>query len=583
MKQAIFLSLIIAIVGLITLSCGGAEEVPAASAPAPVAPTAAPAAPAAVPTTPPPAPPAAPAPPPAEATGFLLMAPEDSPKQGGVIRTAWGATTSNFDMHQGGNSNVLTQMYSNLVRRNPADGVKEIVPELAIDWEISENVTQYDFNLREGVKFTDGSGFTADDVVANFERIINPPEGNVSPFRSNFNAISGIEAVDDLTVRFKLSEPRVWMFDWFAFPALGLYSKATLDANNQDLRKLAFAPGTGPFIVNEHLPGEKWILDANPDHWNPNVPYVDRLEMIHVPNSVDRGTAVLTDQADWSWNVAPETWDEGKTRQDIVTTALAPSFGGQILYINNKLAPFDDARVRKAIRLAINRHDAVLVGREGGFWYDLGRWIHPKGEAALSESELADIPGYRKDHSADIETAKALLAEAGFPDGDGFPDVEIATPTVPVFSQAFSPFVQDMLGRHLNINVSIRTYERALEGEELKKDYQLIVGTLGGRPPTPDHTALWLANWGTGGSLNFYRYSNPKFDEITASLNRTLDSDARAALFRRGEEILDEDSPAVPLGWISHQLMWRNYVKGLTLDRRAVVEWGRIETVWLDR
>ncbi|MYE53780.1 MAG: ABC transporter substrate-binding protein, partial [Chloroflexi bacterium] len=509
--------------------------------------------------------------------------PEDGPKRGGTVRTAWGATTSNFDMHQGGNSNVLTQMYSNLVRRNPADGVKEIVPELAIDWEITEGVTQYDFNLREGVKFTDGSDFTADDVVANFERIVNPPEGNVSPFRSNFNAISGVEAVDDLTVRFNLSEPRVWMFDWFAFPALGLYSKATLDANNQDLRKLAFAPGTGPFTVNEHLPGEKWILDANPDHWNPNVPYVDRLEMIHVPNSVDRGTAVLTDQADWSWNVAPETWDEGTTRPDIVTTALAPSFGGQILYINNELAPFDDARVRTAIRLVINRHDAVLVGREGGFWYDLGRWIHPKGEAALSESELADIPGYRKDHTADIETAKALLAEAGFPDGEGFPDVEIATPTVPVFSQAFSPFVQDMLGRHLNIDVSIRTYERALEGEELKKDYQLIVGTLGGRPPTPDHTALWLANWGTGGSLNFYRYSNPEFDEITAKLNRTLDADERAALFRRGEEILDEDSPAVPLGWISHQLMWRNYVKGLTLDRRAVVEWGRIETVWLDR
>ena len=128
--------------------------------------------------------------------------------------------------------------------------------------------------------------------------------------------------------------------------------------------------------------------------------------------------------------------------------------------------------------MVINRHDAVLVGREGGFWYDLGRWIHPKGEAALSELDLADIPGYRKDHTPDIETAKALLAEAGFPDGEGFPDVEIATPTVPVFSQAFSPFVQDMLGRYLNIDVSIRTYERALEGEELKKDYQLIVGTL---------------------------------------------------------------------------------------------------------
>ena len=124
MKQVIRLSLIIAIFGLTMVACGGADESPAAPAPAPAAPTAAPAAPAPAPTTPPPAPPAAPAPPPAEATGFLLKAPEDSPKRGGTIRTAWGATTSNFDMHQGGNSNVLTQMYSNLVRRNPADGCK---------------------------------------------------------------------------------------------------------------------------------------------------------------------------------------------------------------------------------------------------------------------------------------------------------------------------------------------------------------------------------------------------------------------------------------------------------------------------
>ena len=79
------------------------------------------------------------------------------------------------------------------------------------------------------------------------------------------------------------------MFDWFAFPDLGIYSKGTLDENGQDLRKLAFAPGTGPFGVSQHLPGETWIIDANSDHWNPNVPYVDRLEMIQAPSSVDRG------------------------------------------------------------------------------------------------------------------------------------------------------------------------------------------------------------------------------------------------------------------------------------------------------
>ena len=93
-------------------------------------------------------------------------------------------------------------------------------------------------------------------------------------------------------------------------------------------------------------------------------------------------------------------------------------------------------------------------------------------------------------------------------------------------------------------------------------------------------------DWEISDSVTQYDFSlreGVKFtdgSDFTAELNRTLDADARAALFRRGEDILDADSPAVPLGWISHQLMWRNDVKGLTLDRRAVVEWGRIETVW---
>ena len=112
-------------------------------------------------------------------------------------------------MHHGSNSNVLGQLYNNRVRRNPADGVKEIVPELATGWEISDDMTQYDFNLRERVKFTDITNFTTDDVVANFERIVNPPEGIVSLFRSNFDAIQGVKSMGDLTIRFTLGEPRL--------------------------------------------------------------------------------------------------------------------------------------------------------------------------------------------------------------------------------------------------------------------------------------------------------------------------------------------------------------------------------------
>jgi peptide/nickel transport system substrate-binding protein len=476
-------------------------------------------------------------------------------------------------------------MYNNLIRLNPGDGLRTIVPELATSWEISPDTLTFAFRLRDGVKFQDGTPFSSEDVVATFERIITPPQGITSIFKSNFDATQKVEAIDRLTARFVLKEPRVWMFSWFVFPGVAIYSKKSLTENNNDLRKVGNppVPGTGPFLFKEHKAAERWVFERNPNYWNREVPYLDSLEMLHVPSFPDRGTAVLTGQADFSWNVAPDVWEEGRKRKDIVSTSTAPSFGGQILYINSKRPPYTDARVRRAIWLAINRHDAVKVGRKGGSWYDVGGWIHPQGEGTLAEAELSKRPGYRVDNAADIAEAKKLLSDAGFPDGKGFHVVDIGTPSVPLFSQALAPFVADQLKRNLSIESKIRVYERALESVELKKEFDMIMGTLGGRPPTPDHTSLWLVNWVTGGSVNWGKYSNPELDKVVQELSRTLDPVKRAELFRKGQELMDAAPPAANVWWISHQLMWRNYVKGLSLDKRVVVEWGRLETAWLDK
>src|SRR5690606_38320940 len=118
---------------------------------------------------------------PATAEGGL-MRPGGNPKRGGTLRAAFGVTTSNYDMHQGAAVSVLTHLYHNIVRSNLVDGLRSIIPDLAESWEISDDGLTYTFTLREGVTFHDGTPFTADDVVATFERIINPPEGVISQF-----------------------------------------------------------------------------------------------------------------------------------------------------------------------------------------------------------------------------------------------------------------------------------------------------------------------------------------------------------------------------------------------------------------
>ena len=161
--------------------------------------------------------------------GFLLEAPESNVKRGGHVRTAWGVTTKNYDMTQGGNNNALSQGYNNLVRYDPTHGLKRLVPELASDWNISSNLMNYNFTLREDVVYSDGTPFTAQDVVATFERIVNPPEGITSNFKTVYEVVNKIEAVSDYEVNLGLSEPRAWVFSWIPGPELGIYSKKSLE------------------------------------------------------------------------------------------------------------------------------------------------------------------------------------------------------------------------------------------------------------------------------------------------------------------------------------------------------------------
>ena len=157
-----------------------------------------------------------------------------------------------------------------------------------------------------------------------------------------------------MTVRFNLNSPRPFFLNLLTPTNALIYSQKSLEENDYDMREV-IAPGTGAFRFVEHLPAEKWVLERNPDYWDPELPYVDGIELLHVPAWSDRGTAVLTDQADMSWNVAKETWDEGMNRPESVQVNKLANFGAYWVFINNREAPFDDPRVRKAIHLAVSK------------------------------------------------------------------------------------------------------------------------------------------------------------------------------------------------------------------------------------
>src|SRR5215208_7162869 len=252
----------------------------------------------------------------------LMRAPEPTPKRGGTLRTAYGITVPNYDFHQGGGG-PLVMAFDNHVTQNMTDGFATVVPELAQSWEISEDGKTYTFKMRDGVKFHDGTPFSAEDVVATFQRIVSPPQDMVSIYRETLAAVDKIELVDKMTMRFVLKHPWRPFLGALTSVNMVIYSKKSIDDNKGDLRKVT-APGTGAFIHKEYKQAERWVFEKNPDYWNKELPYIDRVEMLHVPAWTDRGTTVLADQADFSWNVSKDMFDEGQKRSDIVGVRVLP-------------------------------------------------------------------------------------------------------------------------------------------------------------------------------------------------------------------------------------------------------------------
>lgn len=513
---------------------------------------------------------------PASAEGGM-MRPGGSPKHGGTLRTAFGITTAHYDIHQGASVSVLCMLYNNLVRNNLVDGLRTVIPDLATSWDIADDGLSYTFHLRENVKFHDGTPFSADDVVATFNRIINPPEGVTITVRNDMSMVSKVEAVDPLTVTFTLNSPRAYFLNLLAATTSVIYSKKALDENNGDLREVQVAPGTGAFKFVEYKTAEKWTFERNPDYWDSELPYVDKIELLHVPAWSDRGTAVLTGQADLSWNVSFETWTEGESRSDIVAVNKLANFGAYWALINQKKEPFGDPRVRRAIHLAVSRQNLIKAfGTQEQI--NLTRWIPYGDPYATSPEDIAKLPGYREDKTADLEEAKKLLADAGF--ADGIKGVDLLAAAGPQ-AELLAPALQDMLLRSLNIQCDIRIIERAqLVEEEKAGNFALVIDTPGhGLSDMSPRSNLW---WRTGGSQNWGGYSNPDFDALLDQIDVEVDQAKRQDLINQALDLLDQDPPWLLMGYTWHLPMWSTKVEGVGLANRAFAEWGRIETAWLN-
>jgi ABC-type transport system substrate-binding protein len=515
---------------------------------------------------------------------FQLAAPEPNPKYGGVLKYGITSRPPHFDVHQSGTINNLGCqgcMFDNLIRRDPRDSGKTIIPDLAHSWKISPDGKTFTFFLRQGVLFHDGAELTAEDVKATFDRIAKPPQGISIPRSVLFAAVSDITARDKYTVEFKLSVPRPPAFIMSAI-ASGwnvIVRKKTLQDNDYNLRRVVDIPGTGPFKSKRRVENEVWVMEKNQAYWNKGLPYLDGIEFYHgLPFSPELGSAVLSGRTDYARIVDPVTARKAQATPGMSSLNFYQSVI-QGTWPNATKKPFDDPRVRRAVHLVFDKPVLVDVVKDVAPMM-VGGFIYPFSEFATPLDQLRKRIGYQDDPAAAISEAKALMSAAGYP--NGFGDVDYLVRDVPSF-KLWSQAIQSMLQQSLNIETKLRVVVESVWFDDIKSgNFGLAIGAIVSTLLDPsDYFNAWYKK---DGPQNYAGWDNAKFNGLMPKIDSEVDAQKRLALIRQAEEILEADPPVFPICWEKINDVWHNYVKGHNpKDYFGIYDVVRFDTFWLDK
>lgn len=327
------------------------------------------------------------------------------PQQGGSLRIALQDGPSSLDPNLAPaiqDAIVHGALYDSLVWNDVA---LQPQPALATAWEVTDDQLRWTFTLRQGVTFHHGTAFTANDVVHTFARILGPDFG--SPAQGAFRFVEKAEAVDDGSpqgaVRFTLKSPHV------DFPLLlgDPVNMALIMPHDRTVDELVAAPsGTGPFRFQEFVPGESLTVVRNESYWRPGQPYLDEVRFVVMPEMSNQVAALSSGTVDLLWQLTAESVPALSGDSAVVVTEVASGFYQPIIMRIDQ-EPFTDGRVRQAFKYATDRQGMVQAVLQGQGVIGNDQPLPPNHPFA------ADLPPV----AHDVEKAKALLAEAGYPDG----------------------------------------------------------------------------------------------------------------------------------------------------------------------
>ncbi|RPI79796.1 MAG: peptide ABC transporter substrate-binding protein [Desulfobacteraceae bacterium] len=472
--------------------------------------------------------------------------------QKGEFRIGNGAEPESIDpsLQQGVlEHRIHIALFENLTTVDPKDASPQ--PALAKSWDISKDGKTYTFHLRK-TTWSDGVPITAQTVVKSWLRTLDPK--TAAPYAwfpamfiagaEAFNAGKNtdpnsvkIKAIDDLTLQMEMVGPLPYVLGALEHPAFSLIPMHAVEKYGKDWTLPGNMVSNGPFMLESWRPQDKLTLVPNPKYWDKDKVKLARIIYYPIDDNNTAHKMFLNNELDWT-DIIPRDQIEAALERD--DSYNSPYLGTYYYVFQNEKKPFNDPRVRKALTMAVNRKDLTKKVTKAG---EIPTYVI-----------VPPMAGYKNilGNKEDLERAKKLLAEAGFPGGKGFPKFEIIYNTSESHKK-IGEYIQQQWKENLGIECTLANQEWKTYLSNLNAgNFEVIRRGWIGDYQDPN---TFLDQFITGGGMNGGKYSNPEYDKLIKQAASGMDKNGkllkpadRMALLAKAEDIfITQDQGIMPI------------------------------------
>ena len=485
-----------------------------------------------------------------------------------VLHRGIGSEVGDLDPQLGANiaeGDVASALFEGLVAEDPVD--LHPVPGVAESWEVSPDQLTYLFHLRSNARWSNGAPVTALDFVASWRRCLTPALGAPNAdmlhllqgaeafhrgLTTDFGAV-GVTAVDAHTLRVQLEHPAPYFLSllanaaWFPVPTAVVAAQGSPTERGNPWTRPATFVGNGPFVLKSWEPNRRIVAEKSPTYWDAARVRLNAIHFYPIDSVDTEERAFRSGQLHVTY-VLPFGKVDTYRRESPQLLRTDPYLDTYFLRLNFQRPPLGDARIRRALALAVDRTAIVEKILHGGQLP--ARSITPPG-----------LPGYTPPSgpTVDFAAARQLLADAGYPGGKGLPPLELLYNTSENH-RTLAEAVQEMWRRELGLEVRLVNQEfKVVISDRRAGNFQVLLSDWVGDYIDP---TTFLDLWRADSSNNFTGWSSSAYDSLLFAAARTADPAERARQLQQAEALMLNEAPIIPLYHNTHVFLLQPAVKG---------------------